>query len=190
MRRITLLFYLIPLIFWACNPSPVKKENRELVASINQKIARIDANHRVQIIEDDFHEGDSIYKLRAYYMDNYLVKVVSIMRTSNFEKDDYFYFDEHEPIFSGHLTNERDAHLAGEYKYYYRGGEIVESLFWEDHYIPGQRFPHEQFTEFEPNMDSLMEMERLRLQFCLMKLEMEGFEIRHLNEQLDANTTL
>ena len=136
-----------------------------------------------------FHAGDSIFKIRAYYTQENLVKIVSILRTSHIERDDYFYFDNNEPIFSGHLMNQRDDHEAAEFKYYYQEGKVVESLFWEDTYVPGKKFPHERFREFEPDLDSLAETEKERLAFCLEKLDMEGVEIRHLNENLNANFT-
>jgi hypothetical protein len=190
-RYFTLLVLFLTLSFTACDSNVVKEENRKLVEITNKKINRIDNNGRVEIIEDDFHDGDSVYKIRAYYNDvdmKYLLKIVSILRTSKMDRDDYFYFENNAPIFSGHLVNERNDHDAAEYKYYYQDDMIVESLYWEDHYEPGKRFPHESFEEFEPNMDSLMETERERLFFFLSKLNMEGFEIRHLNENLEANT--
>lgn len=167
----------------------VKKENRELVRVINYKTSHIDANHRVLIREDDFHEGDSIYKVRAYYHDDEIVKLVSVLRTPHIERDDYFYFEENAPIFSGHLMNNRDDHAAAEFKYYYgEDGIIAETLFWEDTYTPGKRFPHENFKEFDPDIDSLMMMEVKRLAFYMRKLDSEGFEVLRLNENLEANT--
>ncbi len=180
------LAILVSLVLFSCT-DPVSKEKRPLVSLANKKIRQIDGNHRVQIIEDDFHEGDSSYKIRAYYMDDDLLKIVTILRTSNYERDDYFYFENNRPIFSGHLFNEKNDHLASEYKYYYDKGTVVESLYWEDHYTPGLRFDHERFQEYEPNIDSLMSSEKERLQFYLSKLDMEGFEVLHLNENLDAN---
>lgn len=188
MKRITFLF-LTTILFLGCQQTEISSEYKSLVKLINKKIDLVDSNHRVTILEDDFHEGDSIYKIRAYYLEDYLVKIVSIMRTSEVERDDYFYFDAHNPIFSGHLVNERNEHLAAEYKFYYDEGEVVESLFWKDSYIPGQRFPHEHFEEYTPDLDSLMVSEKNRLMFCLKKLEMDGFEIKHLNENLDANSS-
>ncbi|MBV6646793.1 MAG: hypothetical protein KI790_15150 [Cyclobacteriaceae bacterium] len=177
---------LLLLFVFGCG-SEIKKENRVLVKVINKKIDAIDANHRVRIVEDDFHNGDSVFKIRGYYMDDYLVKMVSILNTPHYERDDYFYFDNHKTIFAGHLMNYRDELLAAEYKFYYRDGKIVETLFWEDHYKRGQRFPHEDFSEFEPDMDSLTESEKQRFEFFFNKLETEGFEVLHLNENLEAN---
>ena len=189
MNRINLtMLSLAAIILVACDSSPVRKEIRPQVEAINKKIHLIDGNHRVRIVEDDYLQGDSIYKIRAYYMEeDALVKMVSILRTPHYERDDYFYFDDGQIMFSGHLLNERDAHLASEFKYYYESGQIFESLFWEDTYTPGQRFPHEEFKEFEPDLDSLIEMERLRITFFMEKLAMEGTEILHYNEYLEAN---
>ncbi len=188
MRTVSLTFLLMIFLLTACgDSSPVRKENRPRVDAINKTVHLIDGNHRVQIIEDDFHEGDSIFKIRAYYMESELIKIVNILRTAHFERDDYFYFDDEEIIFSGHMWNERDQHIAAEYKYYYDDGKIFESLFWEDSYVPGQRFPHEKFAEFEPNVDSLISMEKDRLSFCLSKLAVEGVEILHYNEYIGAN---
>lgn len=188
MKRKNLIFLPVVLILFSCG-SEISSEKRPLVDAINFKVRNIDRNHRVEIIEDDFHEGDSIYKIRAYYFDNYLVKLIGVMRTPHFEREDFFYFENHAPIFSGHLINERDDHLAAEYKYYYKGDLIDEALYWEDHYVPGEKFPHEKFSEFNPNMDSLMKTEKDRIKFLLTKIEMEGFEIKHLNENLEAEST-
>lgn len=177
---------LIALILASCG-NEVRKEKRPMVERTNRKVNYIDSNHRVEIIEDDFHEGDSIYKIRAYSHDGLLLKLVAVMNTPHFEREDYFYFENNAPIFSGHLVNEKDDHLAAEYKYYYEGDEITEALYWEDHYEPGKRFPHERFAEFTPDQDSLMKSERERIDFLLGKIDMEGFEILHLNENLEAN---
>lgn len=181
------IYYLTALcLLFACG-SEVKKENRELVKSIDHKVKSIDHNHRIRIVEDDFISADSSYKVRGYFMESQLIKLVGIIKTPHFERDDYFYFDSGHPIFSGHMMNFMDDRLAEEFKYYYKGGKIVESLFWMDHYQPGKRFPHETFREFEPNMDSLMNEERSRMDFFLSKLEEEGFEIKHINENLGSN---
>lgn len=166
----------------------VSKEKQPLVNAVNEKVGHIDANHRVQIVEDDFHQGDSIYKVRGYFMDGFLLKLVGVLHTPTIDRDDYFYFENNTPIFSGHVVVKRSELLASEYKYYYnQEGLVDEALFWEDHYEPHKRFPHERFKEFEPNMDSLMAEEHERLSFFLEKLSMEGFEIKHLNEYLEAN---
>ncbi len=186
-RNLSLPIAISLILLMSCTGSEISDEFKPLVQSIDKKIRLIDSNHRVQIIEDDFHDGDSIYKIRAYYMGEDLVKVVSIMHTSEFERDDYFYFDQDEPIFSGHMVNEKNANIASEFKYYYENGKVVESLFWEDNYEPGVRFPHERFEEYKPNIDSLMRKENERLAFCMEKLETEGFEVLPLNENLNAN---
>ncbi|WP_421893044.1 hypothetical protein [Marinoscillum sp.] len=175
------------LVLVACE-GQVSKEKRPLVKAINQKVGDIDANHRVRIVEDDFHSGDSVYKIRGYFMDESLLKLVGILHTSHVDRDDYFYFEKNAPIFSGHLVVEKDGQIASEYKYYYGADGIVdEALFWEDHYEVGKRFPHEHFEEFNPDKDSLRIAEEERLYFFLSNLDMEGFEIKHLNENLDAN---
>jgi len=181
------LFTTICLL-WACG-SEVKKENRPLVKATDIKVKQIDQNHRISIIEDDFVQSDSVYKVRGYFNEGRLMKLVGIIKTSHFERDDYFYFENDKPIFSGHMMNFMDDRLAEEFKYYYKDGAIVESLFWMDHYEPGKRFPHETHKEFEPNMDSLMNEERTRMAFFLSKLEEEGFELKHLNEHLEANSS-
>ncbi len=178
---------IFALIVMSCS-SEVSREKRPLVDAVDNKVRDIDANHRVSIREDDFHQGDSIYKIRGYFMDETLLKLVGVLHTSHIDRDDYFYFDEHVPIFSGHVVVSKDDNIASEYKYYYGAdGFVDEALYWEDHYTPGKRFPVEHFNEFEPDRDSLRQAEEERLLFFLTKLEMEGFEIRHLNENLDAN---
>ncbi|MEQ9468713.1 MAG: hypothetical protein RLN88_14990 [Ekhidna sp.] len=181
------LILTIILLLAACG-SEVKKENRKLVETIDHKVKNIDHNHRIKIIEDDFKSADSIYKVRGYFSEGILLKLVGIIKTPHFERDDYFYFENSAPIFSGHMINFMDDRLAEEFKYYYEGEKIAECLYWEDHYKPGKRFPHETFREFEPNMDSLMKEERDRMAFYLSKLNTEGFEIKHENENLEANT--
>ena len=177
----------LSLILFSCQQEVVRKELRPLVNRTNEKIGHIDSNHRIQILEDDIVSGDSLWKIRGYSMDNKLLKLVSVLNTPHIERDDYFYFENEHVIFSGHLMNNKDDLLAAEYKYYYDKDEIVESLYWEDHYERGKRFPHERFREFEPNMDSLLESERERILFLMEKLSMEGFIIKHLNEHLQAN---
>ncbi len=167
----------------ACSPE-IKKENRKLVEAIDHKVKNIDHNHRISIIEDDFISGDSTFKVRGYLMEGRIQKLVGIIRTPHFERDDYFYFENNQPIFSGHMINFMDEQLAEEFKYYYRGNKVVEALFWEDHYKPGKRFPHEHFEEFEPDLDSLMREEQSRLQFFMSKLDQEGFEIKHENDNI------
>lgn len=182
------LFVLSVLLFSACG-SEVKKENRPLVKAIDHKVKTIDHNHRISIIEDDFVRADSSFKVRGYFNDERLIKLIGIIKTPHFERDDYFYFENDKPIFSGHMINFKDDRLAEEFKYYYKGPNIVESLFWKDNYQPGKRFPHETFREFEPDMDSLMNEEKTRMDFYLSKLDEEGFEIKHINEHLEANSS-
>ncbi|MFY0601164.1 MAG: hypothetical protein JXR03_15915 [Cyclobacteriaceae bacterium] len=168
--------------------SEISKEKAPLVSEVNLKVRHIDANHRVQILEDDFHLGDSIYKVRGYFMDGMLLKLVGVLYTTHIERDDYFYFENKKQIFSGHVVVSRDDRLASEYKYYYgKDGSIEEALYWQDKYKTGKQFPHEHFEEFEPNIDSLKESEETRLQFFMDKLDMDGFEIHHLNENREAN---
>ncbi|XOV93240.1 MAG: hypothetical protein ACFHWX_00735 [Bacteroidota bacterium] len=182
-----LLLLLAPLFFY-CS-SEISKEKRNEVNLIDTKVHHIDLNRRVSIVEDDFHMGDSIYKIRGYFMDEMLQKIVGVLHGPDFDRDDYFYFENHEPIFSGHLVIDKKNAIASEYKYYYNDeGYVYEALFWEDKYEAGKQFPHEKFQEYTPNADSLRQEEEKRLRFFLEKLEMEGFEIRHLNENLSANT--
>lgn len=179
-------FLIIP--FLAACATELSEEKRALVMSINQKVQDIDRNHRIRIVEDDFHEGDSIYKIRGYFMDDYLIKLVGVLHTPKIDRDDYFYFENHMPIFSGHLMVNRNEQLASEYKYYYAtSGKVESALYWEDHYQRGKQFPHEKFVAYKPNQDSLKTAEESRLKFFLGKLDMEGFEIKHLNENLEAN---
>ena len=104
--------------------------------AIDYKVKAIDHHHRIQILEDDFIVGDSTYKVRGYLSEGRLQKLIGILRTPHFERDDYFYFENNKPIFSGHMINFMDERLAEEFKYYYRGNKIVECLYWEDHYDP------------------------------------------------------
>jgi len=182
------IFYcaFITLFLLSCTDE-ISREKRPLVDNINKIVSHIDANRRVRIVEDDYKQGDSLIKIRSYSMDNEMLKLVAVTNTTHFERDDYFYFHDGHVIFSGHMVNDRDELLAEEYKYYYAGDEINESLFWKDHYEKGKHFPHEKFREFSPNMDSLLKTERDRIQFLVNKLETEGFEIKHLNENLEAN---
>ena len=182
------LIFTLPtlVLFFGC--SEISKVKLPLVEAVNRKVNNIDSNHRVRIIEDDFHQGDSIYKVRGYLMEGMLLKLVGVLYTSHIERDDYFYFENHEPIFSGHVVVSKDDMVASEYKYYYgKDGYVDEALYWQDHYQRGKQFPHEHFSEFEPDKDSLRAAEEKRLRFFFQKLDMEGFEIRHLNENRDAN---
>ena len=125
MRIKVFLGLLLAVAVFACD-----SDTDKLVKAINHLADEIDANHRVKIVEDDFHEGDTIYKIRGYYMDDQLLKLVSVTRTAHFERDDYFYFDHAgAPMFTGHMINLKDEHDAAEYKYYYHNGELT-CLFW------------------------------------------------------------
>lgn len=185
---VVIVILLIAVTYLYQTKSEVSKEFQPLVKSTDYKVKHIDQNHRISIIEDDFIQADSSFKVRGYFNENRLIKLVGVIKTPHFERDDYFYFENNAPIFSGHMMNFRDDRLAEEFKYYYKNGTVVESLFWKDHYQPGKRFPHETFEEFSPNMDSLMNEERGRMNFYLSKLEKEGFEIKHINENLEANS--
>jgi hypothetical protein len=154
---------------------------------IDHKVDQIDGNHRVRIVEDVFHRADTMYRIRGYFNGDILQKIIGISSTSHYERDDYFYFENNTPIFSGHMINFKDERLAEEFKYYYHNGAIELALFWKDHYQPGKRFPHEHFKIFEPNQDSLMATEKRRIALFLDLLNLEGYEIKHLNEQLGAN---
>ena len=179
-----LLFITICLLMFGC-----ASEMDEYVEHVNLKAKEIDTNRRVEIREDDHHEGDTIYKIRGYYMDGVLLKLIGITRTSHMERDDYFYFDHQgDPLFTGHLINMRDEHDAAEYKYYYKQKSIVASMFWKDHYTPGRQFPHEHFEYFSPNIDSLEKEEQSRLAFFTKKLDEKGFEVQEENENLEANS--
>ncbi|MFT6866716.1 MAG: hypothetical protein ACJA08_001551 [Cyclobacteriaceae bacterium] len=181
---------LLATIFMGLACSEISKEKAPLVAEVNRKVDDIDSNHRVQIIEDDFHEGDSIFKTRGYFMDGILLKLVGVLHAPLNERIDYFYFEDHAPLFSGHVVISKENLLASEFKYYYGAdGYVDEALLWEDFYEKGKQFPHEHFTEFNPDKDSLRVTEEERLQFFLAKLDMEGFEILHLNENIQANVT-
>ncbi|MEM6643905.1 MAG: hypothetical protein AAF616_13075 [Bacteroidota bacterium] len=188
MKKIAIIVVITQLL--ACG-SEVSKEYQKLVETVDHKVKNIDHNHRIQIIEDDFVRADSLYKVRGYFSQGRLLKLVGIIKTSHFERDDYFYFENNKPIFSGHMINFMDDQLAEEFKYYYspKTHQIEECLFWEDHYEPGKRFPHETFEEFSPDMDSLMNEEESRMQFYLSHLDEEGFEIKRINENLEANST-
>ncbi|MEQ8906621.1 hypothetical protein [Ekhidna sp.] len=183
---VVVLLILVTILYQS--KSEVSKEFRPLVKAVDYKVRHIDQNHRVSIIEDDFVSADSVYKVRGYFNEGRLMKLVGIIKTPHFERDDYFYFENEKPIFSGHMINFMDDRLAEEFKYYYQDGSIVESLFWKDYYEPGKRFPHETFKEFDPNMDSLINEEKTRMAFFLSKLEEEGFELKHINENLEANS--
>jgi len=185
-----ILAYLTVILTLLASCQEVSRSKRPLVNHVNEKIDDINANHRVTIIEDDFHHGDSIFKIRGYFMDDEMLKVVGVLHTSHIERDDYFYFENNEPMYSGHLIVQKDDRMASEFKYYYgKDGYVEEALFWEDHYKVGKRFPIEHFSEFTPDLDSLRATEEERLMFFLEKLEMEGFEVTHLNENIDANAT-
>jgi len=186
MHRLLTLLFVLALTLYSCTPEK-KSETELLMDAINMKVSSIDHNHRVQIIEKDSIVGDSLYKVRGYLIGDQMIKVVGILQTPHFERDDYFYFENHEPLFSGHMINFKDDRLAEEFKYYYEGENVTQALFWEDHYTPGERFPHEHFEEFSPNQDSLLNTEQSRIKLLLHFLEMSSIEIKHLNENMGAN---
>lgn len=173
------------LTFQSCH-SDLSKQGK-LVEAVNKKVAAIDHSHRLQIIEDDFVKGDSLFKIRGYYLDNKLQKLVGLTKTPHFERDDYFYFEDGQQLFSGHMINFRDDNIAEEFKYYFQGNEIKKALMWKDTYVPGKRFPHETFKLFSPNMDSLINEERKRVAYYAGLLAREGKELLEERENLEAN---
>ena len=60
--------------------SEVSKEYRQLVNAVDHKVKNIDHNHRIQIIEDDFVRADSLYKVRGYFSEGRLLKLVGIIK--------------------------------------------------------------------------------------------------------------
>ena len=184
MRSFLLLLIVIVLTF-SCHSEMSRQGN--LVEEINQKVSKIDHNHRVQIIETDHPIDGSTWKVRQYISNKQRVKVVAVVMNAHFERDDYFYFEGGKKIFSGHMINFRDERLAEEFKYYFENGKLVRSYMWKDNYTPGERFPHEEFELFEPNMDSLIQEEDNRLAFLMELLEKDGREIKAENENLGAN---
>ena len=185
MRHLLTLLIVSALTF-SCSQKK-KSEEQLMMEAIDFKVRNIDRNHRVQIIEMDSIIGDSLYKVRGYFAGDEMLKVVGILRTAHFERDDYFYFENHEPLFSGHMINFRDDRLAEEFKYYYEDEKVTQALAWEDHYTPGKRFPHEHFEKILPNQDSLLNTEQTRLIHLLHIMEMSHLEIKHLNENRGAN---
>lgn len=179
------VWIFISLMSLGCH-SEISKRG-DLVESVNLDVARIDHNHRVRIIEDDFVKGDSIFKIREYLSGDERIKIVGIVKTSHFERDDYFYFSDGQKIFSGHMINFMDDNLAEEFKYYFKDGELTRAFMWKDNYVPGERFPHETFELFEPDLDSLMNEENTRLDFFMGLIEKEGIEIKQENENVGAN---
>lgn len=185
MRQLLPLLIVVILTFTQCHSEMSMKG--KLVDEVNKQVARIDHSHRMSIVEDDFVRGDSLYKIRGYYSQNELLKIVGILKTPHFERDDYFYFKDGKQLFSGHFRNFRDERLAEEYKYYFQNGELARTYMWRDNYTPGKRFPHETFELFEPNLDSLMKTERERMNFFISLLETEGIQISEENENVGAN---
>ena len=109
MKKLAITFIVI---FLSSCGNEIKKEYRGLVAGIDHKVKSIDHNHRIQIIEDDFVRSDSIYKVRGYFNEGRLLKLIGIIKTPHFERDDYFYFENSKPIYSGHIINFVDERLA------------------------------------------------------------------------------
>ena len=64
MKSTAFSIVLCVILLAACQHE-VRKEMRPLVNSINQKVGHIDANHRIEIIEDDIVSGDSLIKIRG-----------------------------------------------------------------------------------------------------------------------------
>lgn len=93
MKKFICLTILIPLL--ATCTSEGSKEKKPLMENINKKVDDVDANRGVDIYEDDFHSCDSIYKIRGYFVNGKILKLYS----SGGERDDYFYFENNEPIF-------------------------------------------------------------------------------------------
>jgi hypothetical protein len=186
MKNLHRVFALTAILF-SCSEQESEKE--KFIKHVQTKIGHIDANRRIRIVEDDFHKGDSIYKIRGYFMDDVLQKLIAIMHTNDFERDDYFYFENHHPLFSGHVVVSKSDRKAEEYKYYYENDGFVKyALYWSDTYRKGEQFPHEHFIDYDHDRDSIRQTDEERLQFFLSLLDLEGIEIKHLNENLEANT--
>ena len=152
---------------------------------LNRAVHHNDVRRRISIVEDDFKEGEVIYKIRGYFANNILIKIVAITRSTHSERDDYFYFDKDEKVFfTGHLVNDTDRHIAKEFKYYYENDEIRLALHWEDEYDPAKPFPHESFELFQLNLDSLMKEENERISFFKEKINSEGFLLKAENPNL------
>ncbi|MEQ9231047.1 MAG: hypothetical protein RIF46_10225 [Cyclobacteriaceae bacterium] len=185
MRPLLSLLIVCILTLIGCH-SDLSKTGK-LVESVNKKVSAIDQSHRLQIIDDDFVEGDTLFKIRGYYQDRQLLKLIGITKTTHFERDDYFYFEGGKQLFSGHMMNFRDDRIAEEFKYYFENGSIKKSLMWKDTYTPGKRFPHETFKSFSPNLDSLMKEEKQRVAYFSELLNKEGRELLEQRENLEAN---
>ncbi len=185
MRPLLPLLIVCILLITGCHSDLSKKG--KLVEAVNKKVSEIDHSHRLQIIEDDFVRGDTLFKIRGYYQDHHLMKLVGLTKTPHFERDDYFYFEDGQQLFSGHMMNFRDDRIAEEFKYYFENGTIKKTLMWKDTYTPGKRFPHETFKSFSPNMDSLMREEKQRVAYFSELLNKEGRELLEERENLEAN---
>ncbi|MEQ9425931.1 MAG: hypothetical protein RJQ09_16015 [Cyclobacteriaceae bacterium] len=180
--RITFLL-LSGLVFTAC--SDLSSDQQKLVETLDRQVHHHDLMRRISIIEDDFVEDGVSYKLRAYLSDDELIKIVGVTTSPHFERDDYFYFNhDGDLIFTGHLINDRDHHIAREFKYYYKDGEVALPLHWEGEYDPKKPFPKEVFTPFQLNMDSLNNEEKSRLAFFMDKIQTEGFLIKAQNDNI------
>lgn len=174
-------FYCLALIIclgYGCEEK-LDSETQKKVDHINEKSHLLDIRRRISIMEDDFIHGDTTYKIRGYFLDGALKKIVSITFNTSFERDDYFYFNEHNKLmFSGHLTNYKGRHDAEEFKFYYDDSELIGAFKWQDHYDPHKPFPHEHFSVFHPNKDSLEQVENERLNFFKDKIYSEGFLLK------------
>ena len=175
-KMLTLLY--LSLLLTRCEEK-LSSETQRIVDKINETVHDLDVRRRISIKEDDFIHQDTTFKIRSYSVDGRVKKIVSVIYTEHFERDDYFYFDIHGKLmFSGHLMNEKDDHNAAEFKYYYHNDKIVAALEWEDHYQPHKPFPHEHFRVFHPNLDSLQREDQRRLHYFIEKLDTEGFFIK------------
>ena len=185
MRLLFTLLIVSTLTLSSCHSNIAQKG--KIVEAVNKKIATIDHSHRMRIVEDHFVKSDSLFKIRGYYIKDELLKLVGILKTPHFERDDYFYFENGQQLFSGHMMNFKDDKLAEEFKYYFDNGQLARAFMWEDYYVPGQRFPHETFKTFSPSVDSLLSEEKKRLAFFKDLLKKKGTEIQQEKENLGAN---
>ena len=180
-NRICIIFFL--LLSMAC--SDLTDEQQALIDRINREVHHTDVRRRISIVEDDYKEGENLFKIRGYFAEDKLIKIVAITRSVHGERDDYFYFDNNDNVyFTGHLVNDRDHHTAKEFKYYYENDDLKVALHWEDQYDPTKPFPHEHFEPFELNWDSLLTEENNRIAFFKEKIYSEGFTLQRENPNL------
>ena len=178
-----ILYGCILVIVTAC--SSLTQEEQDLIERINRDVHHTDVRRRISIVEDDYKEGEDLYKIRGYFADEKLIKIVGITRSVHGERDDYFYFnDEGGVYFTGHLMNDKDHHMAKEFKYYYENDDLKVALHWEDEYDPTKPFPHEHFEPFQLDWDSLLREENERIDFFKEKIYSEGFLLQRENPNL------